>query len=163
MMPIPLHCVHARWGEEDAESLMIDPDGDLYVISKVHGGRGLLAKLPRGGWGAVHPVTIPTNDTAILRLHTSRNDPQGADISPWGGELLVKAEEEVYYYRVPDGDYVGAVGRQVPQVVHTYVRRKSGESVAWNAAGSGFYTLPEGRHPTFHLYMKAAASGHVVG
>ena len=155
--------LHARWGEEDAESLMVDPDGDLYIISKVHGGRGLFAKLPRAGWGATHPVTIPIQDTAILRLHTSNNDPQGADISPSGTELLVKAEEEVYYYSVPDGDYVRAVRDRLPEVVQTYVRRPSGESVAWNAAGSGFFTLPEGKHPTFHLYMKAESPGDIVG
>ena len=61
-------------------------------------------------------------------------------------------------YSLPDrGDYAGAVGRGVPRVVQTYVRRVAGESVAWNAAGSGFYTLPEGRHPTFHFYGKKAA------
>ncbi|KAK7090470.1 uncharacterized protein [Littorina saxatilis] len=151
------------WGEDDAESLMLDPDGDLYVISKVHGGRAVFAKLPRAGWGSNYPVTIPLENTAILRIHTDHNDPQGADISPDGTELLVKTEDEVLYYPVPNRNYVEVVGHQQPHVVSTYVRRSSGESVAWNAAGTGFYTLPEGRHQTFHFYPKVSSGGGIVG
>ncbi|KAK7489213.1 hypothetical protein BaRGS_00019591 [Batillaria attramentaria] len=143
-----------RWNEPDAESLMIDPAGDLYIISKVHGGHALFAKLPASGWGAPHPVDIPASDTARIRLHTDHNDPQGADISPNGQELLVKTEEGVYYYAVPNRDYVNVVGTTDPVRVETYHMRPAGEAVAWSVTGSGFYTLPEGANPTFNFYRK---------
>nr|KAG5701277.1 hypothetical protein BaRGS_020639 [Batillaria attramentaria] len=143
-----------KWREQDAESLMIDPEGNLYIISKVKGGQALFAKLPASGWGASDPEPIPESDTARLNIETNKNDPQGADISPDGTEILVKAEKAVYYYAVPKKDYLKVVRDTEPQKVETYKRRKDGEAVAWKADGSGFYTLPEGENPTFHFYRK---------
>ena len=153
-----------RWGEDDAESLMIDPKGDLYVISKVHRGDALFAKLPPSGWGTSTPVTIPSHDTARLGLHTDHKDPQGGDISPNGRALLVKTEEGLLFYPISANmNYVSEVAAMRFQEVSSYVRRKSGESVAWNVNGTGFYTLPEGRHAVFNYYTVTGEAGSVVG
>lgn len=141
------------WAEDDAESLMIDPSGDLYIISKVHGGDALFAKLPRSGWSSAHPVHVGVHDSVRLGLRTSHNDPQGADLSPDGRYLLVKTEESVVVYEFSAAqDYVSELGQLRPRVVTTYVRRPSGESVAWTGASDGFYTLPEGQNPVFNYY-----------
>jgi len=140
------------WSEPDAESLMVDPQGDLYVISKVKGGNALFAQLPRDGWGATTPVPIPSHMTASINLHTTHHDPQGADLSPDGRQLLVKTEEGVLYYRFTTPNLASEMASWTPQDVTTYVRRKSGEAVAWNVDGTAFYTLPEGLNPVFNMY-----------
>ena len=143
---------------------MIDPKGDLYVISKVHRGNALFARLPPSGWGSSTPVTIPSHDTARLGIHTDHNDPQGADISPNGRALVVKTEEGLLYYPIsPSMNYVSEVAGMRHQDVSTYVRRKSGESVAWNVNGTGLYTLPEGLHSVFNYYTVTGEPGSVVG
>jgi hypothetical protein len=78
---------------------------------------------------------------------------QGADLSQDGLSLLVKTEESVLYYGFPHpGGYVQQLHDVSPILVDTYVRRKAGEAVAWNADGSGFYTLPEGANEYFNYY-----------
>ncbi|KAK7110951.1 uncharacterized protein [Littorina saxatilis] len=152
------------WNEQDAESLMIDPSGDLYIISKLHGGDSLFAKLPRSGWGASTPVPIPSHDTVRLDLNTYSNDPQGADLSPNGRMLLVKEEHGLVFYAFSDNmNYVSELAGMRPTSVGTYVRRKSGEAVAWNVNGTGFYTLPEGEHQVFNFYTISGAPDGLVG
>ena len=82
----PLTC---RWDEPDAEGVIVDPKGEVYVISKVDGGNGLLGKLPSSAWGQYDPVTVPAANTVRLGTYSSRfeRDPRGADLSPdgrWG-------------------------------------------------------------------------------
>ena len=133
---------------------MVDPRGDLYVISKVNDGNALFAKLPASGWESSQGVTVPSADTVRLGLHTDHNDPQGADLSPDGLSMLVKTEEGVLYYDFTDnGDYVRQLAGKRPVEVTTYSRRPSGEAVAWDVNGNGFYTLPEGEHPVFNYYF----------
>lgn len=45
------------WDEHNAETLMVDPHGELYIISKVDGGRG---KYTTSLWrrGRNHPTVI---------------------------------------------------------------------------------------------------------
>ena len=156
--------VACRWGEDNAESLMIDPEGDLFVISKVHGGDALFARLPPSGWGASTPVAIPSHATARLGLHTGHKDPQGGELSPDGRALLVKTEEGLLYYAFSaNRNYVSEMAAMRPQEVSTYVRRASGESVAWNVNGTGFYTIPEGLHPVFNYYTVTGEAGTPIG
>jgi hypothetical protein len=55
---------------------MVDPHGEVYIISKVHGGNARFAHLPASGWGTGNTVTLHDSDTVHLHLHTDHNDPQ---------------------------------------------------------------------------------------
>ncbi|XP_076461681.1 uncharacterized protein LOC143294136 [Babylonia areolata] len=153
------------WSEDDAESLMIDQAGDLYIISKVHGGDALFAKLPPNGWGSAVGVKVGHHDTVRLGLQTTHNDPQGADLSPDGRNMLVKTEEGLLLYQFSSSmDYVAELSQMRGLEVSTYVRRVNGEAVAWNVEGTGFYTLPEGLSPVFNYYtVTGDGAGGVIG
>ena len=58
----------------------------------------MIAELPDAGWGG-NLVTLDLAKTGVMKVTTTHNDPQGADLSPDGKELLLVAEEEVFYYK----------------------------------------------------------------
>ncbi|GFR99407.1 PE-PGRS family protein [Elysia marginata] len=144
------------WSEEDAESLFVTPDARLFIISKVSTGRAMLAQLPASGWGST--VTLDLGNTGILKVTTTHGDPQGADLSPDGTELLIVAEEEVFYYNVPDGDFINAVRTTIPKSVYTYVREPNTEGISWTPDGKGFFVIPRGDNPYVYYYAKDDAS-----
>jgi len=146
-----------RWTEEDCETLMIAPNSQLYVVSKVKGGRAMIAQLPSSAWGGDR-VTLNMAHTGILKVTTDHHDPQGGDISPSGTEMLLVFEDDVMYYSVPDGDFIKAVNNQLPQNLTetVYTRVPSCEAIAWTPQGptEGFYTISEGTNQTIYFYRK---------
>jgi len=142
------------WSEDDAESLFITPDGQLYVVSKVDTGRAMLAKIPSNGWGNNH-VVIDENNSGILKLFTDHHDPQGASLSPDGTELLLVGEEGCWYYSVPNMDFINAVNTQVPQSVATYMPVDDTEAITWDAEGKGFYVFARGKNQYIYYYPRA--------
>ncbi|XP_046575879.1 uncharacterized protein LOC124283886 [Haliotis rubra] len=137
-----------RWSEKESECLMVDPAGNAYVVSRVQGGHGLMAKLPSFGWaGKAVDVTV----TSRLSTTTAHHDPLGCDISPDGKAMLIKAKDDIYYYSVPDGDYVEAAKGQATTVKYD-MKEHLGESVAWTAKGDGYYTVSEGTYQPIYLY-----------
>ncbi|GFO09975.1 PE-PGRS family protein [Plakobranchus ocellatus] len=151
------------WSEPDAESLMVAPDGRLFIISKVNTGRAMIAQLPSDAWGTT--VNLDLGETGILKVITTHHDPQGADISPDGTELVIVAEEEVFYYRVPNGDYINAVRTSIPESIHSYSSEPNTEGIAWAPDGKGFYVIPRGEDQMIYYYPKddAGATGPGVG
>lgn len=145
------------WSEPDAETLMVSPQGKLYVLSKVFLGRGMLAQIPDSAWGNV--VVLDMADTALLKVDTGHYDPQGGSISPDGHEMVVVGEEDVFYYSISDGDYIKAVRTQIPQRVASYVSEKNVEAIAWSPDASGFYTLAKGSDNFIYYYPKAPVVG----
>ncbi|XP_046575903.1 uncharacterized protein LOC124283913 [Haliotis rubra] len=141
--------LHFRWGEPDCECVMVDPAGNTYVVSKVHGGRGLIAKLPSYGWGG---TTVDAGPSQRVPITSTHNDPNGCDISPDGKEMLIKARDAVYYWAVPNGDYVSAV-KTAPATL-PYHPEPRGESVAWTPNGDGYYTLSEGDDQPLYFYKR---------
>ncbi|KAK3800188.1 hypothetical protein RRG08_055809, partial [Elysia crispata] len=144
------------WSEPDAESLFITPDARLFIISKVYTGRAMIAQLPDSGWGST--VTLDLANTGIMKVTTTHNDPQGADLSPDGKELLFVAEEEVFYYSVPDGEFIKAVRTTVPESLYSYIRVPNTEGIAWTPDGKGFHVIARGDNPYIYYYAKDDAS-----
>ncbi|XP_067653870.1 uncharacterized protein [Haliotis asinina] len=148
-MTVPfLDKLQYRWSEQESECLMVDPTGNAYVVSRVLGGHGLMAKLPSFGWGG---ETVDITVSARLSTTTAHHDPLGCDISPDGKAILIKAKDDIYYYPVPDGDYVEAVKGQATTVEYD-MKEHWGESVAWTAKGDGYYTVGEGLYQPVYLY-----------
>ncbi|XP_059158936.1 uncharacterized protein LOC131942968 [Physella acuta] len=145
------------WSEQDAETLMIAPDGRLFIISKVHGGQGAIAQLPSSAWGQGR-VSLDMAQTAKLKLSTTNNDPQGGDISPDGREMLIVAEQNVYYFSVPSGDYIQAVRDTPPARVSSYHPQPATEAIAWSPNGRGFYVMAEGANQKIYFYPKLTGS-----
>lgn len=138
------------WSEEDCETLMVDPKGELYIISKLHGGHGLIGHLPSSGWDTGSRVMV--NTSGRLDINTNTNDPVGGDISPDGTEVIVKTHHNLYYWHVQDRNYLTAL--QQPPAEVEYHDEPQGEAVCWDVKGFGYYTLSEGVGQTLYYYSR---------
>ena len=80
------------WSESDCETLMVDPKGEVYLISKNHNGRGVLFHLPSTAWAkpGSHSHRVHVTSTVAVPTPSSHPDPVAGDISPDGNEVLVK-------------------------------------------------------------------------
>jgi len=150
------------WSEGDSESLFITPDSSLYVMSKVLGGRAFLSQIPDSAWGVKAGVPLDEANAGVLKMSTPHYDPQGASLSPSGTELLIVGEQGLWYYSVPDMDFIKAVNTELPQYVATYIPVPDTECVAWDASAQGFYTFAKGKATYLYYYPRSSSTG-VVG
>ncbi|XP_046364552.2 uncharacterized protein LOC124140820 isoform X2 [Haliotis rufescens] len=143
---------HFTWSEGSSEALMVDRNGDVYILSEATGSGSKLAKLPRNGWGQGHPVTL--SHLLTLPLQTSTLGPVAADISPSGQDLLIKTVNHVYHWHMEDGDVEKALQHPGEQVAyHTEGR---GEAVAWNTDGNGYFTFGQTGNDVMYLFRHRA-------
>ncbi|XP_059169084.1 uncharacterized protein LOC131950898 [Physella acuta] len=143
-----------NWTEPDAETLLLSPDGRFFIVSKVSGGQAKISQLPATAWNSGSVVDLDESKMATLQINTTSNDPQGGDISPDGKQLLLIAEHNIYYFGVPDGDYIKAFENQPPSAVDTYDRVKDSEGIAWAPDQLGFYIIPEGKNISVYYYPR---------
>ncbi|KAK3602251.1 hypothetical protein CHS0354_034488 [Potamilus streckersoni] len=143
--------IHFTWDAEDCETLMVDPKGEIYIISKVVGGKGLIAHIPSSGFDS--GKTVHVSSSAYLSISTSHPDPVGGDISPSGDEILIKTRDSVLYWDMNgSNDYVSVL--QTQPIKLPYINEHQGEAVAWQPDGRGYYTLGEGLHsPLYHYRL----------
>lgn len=139
------------WDQHDCETLLVDPRGEVYVVSKVGPGHhGKFVHLPASAWNQHHHVWV--NDGVYLPITASSNSPVGGDISPSGTELLLKTYGHVYYWSIPDQNYEAHI-HNYPQSLPYHAERQ-GEAVCWKVDGSGFYTLSEGANSVLYFHRR---------
>lgn len=133
----------------DAEALLVDPlTHDIYIVTKREP-QVVLYRLPYpqpfGGRMEVAPQ-------GILAL----TGVSAGDVSPDGGEILLKTLSGIFYWRIRPGaswlETLQGLPHRVP-----YVREPQGEALAWAADGSGYFTLSEkvlGLAPHVYFYPR---------
>ncbi|XP_052761671.1 uncharacterized protein LOC128204300 [Mya arenaria] len=140
------------WDQYDCETIMVDEQGEVYVISKVMSwNQPKLAHLPRHAWGTNQRVNVSMG-VFLPELTSNRDNPTAGDISPDGTEVLLKTYQQVLYWHVPDRDYFRHMARR-PAVL-LYIRERQGEAVCWDAASTGYYTLGEDVNATLYYYRR---------
>lgn len=120
---------------KDTESLMIDPKTrDLFILSK----REDPVVVYRLGYP--YPVdSLVTLDSITTVAHAQIC---GGDISGDGQEILVKNYENVFYWKLKNGETIGQAFKR-PPVVLPYEEEPQGEAITFARDGSGYYTLSE--------------------
>lgn len=149
------------WAEPNCDTMLVDPQGIVYVISSKVGGHGVMGKLPNSGWTSGDQRVKPerTVVTSAVASFTPPNPdwfnegPTGADISSDGKEMLIRTYEQVLYWYVPDGDYLTAASNQTGRPVTSHPEPQ-GEGVAWTPDGKGYYTTSEGLHPYIYYFER---------
>jgi len=139
------------WDQHDCETVMIDPHGEVYVVSKVHPGQHCkLVHLPSRLWGDAHHEWVP--DGVIMKITSNSNNPVGGDISPNGKEVVIKAYGHVYYWSTPDSNYAAHLAEMPVNL--PYHQEPQGEAVCWDQKGEGYYTLSEGHNQPLYYYRR---------
>jgi hypothetical protein len=130
--------------------LLVDPQGEVYIISKVNGSPAKAAHLPRSGWNS-GTVVFLTNWVS-LTFFTHHPDPTGGDLSPNGRELLVVSHGKMRYWYISNGNVLAALSRPPTEV--PYHNEGQGEAVCWDASGQGYFTLAEGKNLPLYYYSR---------
>lgn len=149
--------LHFSWDEQNAETLMVDPQANLYVVSKVSNGHhAKITRIPKSAWGSGHTYNANDNAAHTVHMTSPHNDPVGGDISPDGHEVLLKQQDHVLYYFVPDGNILKALDDRTA-IDEPYRHERQGEAVCWDNHGSGYYTLSEGTHVDLNYYKRTSS------
>ncbi|XP_060066355.1 uncharacterized protein LOC132546649 [Ylistrum balloti] len=136
----------------DAETLMVDPKSNIYVISKVSDGQGKVGTIASSVWNSSQ-VPIILSNLITLPLSTGSDDPTGGDISPDGHEILLQTHHQIFHWQVTNGLTIFDTFRENPVGVPFHYVSHAG-AVAWDAIGRGYYTASEGHHRTLYYYAK---------
>lgn len=132
---------------------MVDPKGNVFLISKVHGGLGQLAQIPASAFTTGGTYQISSSTTLHIPP-TTHNDPVGGDISPNGQEVLIRTHNSLYYWRVDNMDYLTVLSTVDPVEV-SHVKEHQGEAVAWGALGNGYFTCSEGHNQPLYYFRRS--------
>ncbi|KAL4231295.1 hypothetical protein ACF0H5_008875 [Mactra antiquata] len=143
------------WWQYDCETIMVDPTGEVYVVSKVCAGSHALFQLvPSSAWGLENRTWV--TGAVSVPITSQRLGPVGGDMSPDGREILLKTYESMYYWNIADDNYYEGI--QKPPKVLPYREEPLGEAVGFALDGSGYYTLSEGTNATLYFYKRAESS-----
>ncbi|XP_062595967.1 uncharacterized protein LOC134257355, partial [Saccostrea cucullata] len=138
------------WSEEESQTLMVDPRGEVYLISVGHNGHGMVSHLPSSAWGNPDPVDIES--TQFLQVHSHHHDPLSGDIRQDGSELLIQEKSHIYLFEIEGGDVMRSLTK-TPVEVPFHIDGLT-EAVCWSADGQKYYTLPEGHDPKLYVYSR---------
>jgi hypothetical protein len=133
-------------GARDAETLMVDTNGDLYIISK----REIRSRLYR-----VAASELTKFGTAVLRFKTEL--PWGwataGDILSDGSEIVVRGYNNVSVWHRPSGSNLWEAfkGKEHKVPVAT---EPQGEAIAYATDGLGYYTVSEGLNQPIYYYKR---------
>lgn len=134
---------------------MVDPSGNVILVSKVHGGQGKVGIIPASAFAAAGTTYQISQSTALRIPPTTHNDPVGGDISANGKEVLLRTHDSLYYWRVDDMDYLRALSTTDPVVV-SHIKEHQGEAVAWDALGNGYFTCSEGHNQPLYYFRRSS-------
>lgn len=138
-------------GSHNAESLMVAPDGTLYIITKLAPGSGgnVEATGPsdvfRIAGDAFHQTSVATAQKVTTLSVPQRGEPalSAAAAHPCGLGFLVRTYDRVYEFLVPPGAAFEGAFAATPTVVAMPDESQS-EGIDYLANGRGFVTSGEG-------------------
>jgi hypothetical protein len=141
-------------GATDAEALMVDPvNGDLYILAKESPTTRL--------FGAAAASLVEGATVSLTPLGTvAFGRPSAADISPLGGEILVRDEDRIRLYVRGEGQTIAAALAGTPLVLPVIgtPTESNGEAIAFDWDGNNYYTVSEGRDPAFYYFHRTSKS-----
>ena len=132
----------------DAETLLVDPlSGDLLLVTKRDAlNRVYRAPAPGPGHQSIALEFVGAMSWGDVTGGAGLTGAVGGDVSPDGLEVLIKVYAGIYLYDRPIGTplWQALVG-SVPFSNPPYTPEPQGEAIAFDADGTGFFTLSEAR------------------
>jgi len=133
----------------DAETLMVDTNGDIYIITK-----GALDFTNGSGDSKVFKLDIATNVANYVTDVSAFEDGEyiflnpitGGDISSDGTSILIRTYEKIYKFNksgTGEASVRAAINGEFVAVAYERELVEQGEAVAWAADGLGYYTISE--------------------
>ncbi len=128
-------------GPRDTEAFLVDPiSRDIYVFSKNEKKKIRVFRLP-------YPQSTSEVTKAEFVMYLPIVKVNAADISADGREILIKNYTHVYYWRKEPNEPIPSALEREPLSL-PYTTEPQGESVAFDRAGEGYFTLSEEHNHT---------------
>lgn len=138
-------------GNRNAETIMVDPiSRDIYIVSKEDDTKVYRLAFPYTFYSA------PTSNVDTLEVIVSLpfgGSATGGDISPTGGEILIKSSRVIYYWKRKYGETIEEALKHEIKTV-PYFKEPQGEAVTWASDSTGYYTISEGLFPHLYFYPR---------
>ncbi len=123
-------------GARNAEALLVNGAGDIYVITKESNKAG------------IYKVTFPQstseeNTLSKLGELSITGEIVGGDAQH---SVLLKTYTQIFYWEGTaqnNGQYETLLLQNTPMVIENYIAEPQGEAIAWEQHEQGFYTLSE--------------------
>lgn len=123
-------------GARNAEALLVNNSGDIYIITKENNKAGIYkASFPQS--------TTEVNTLSKLGELVITGEIVGGDAQH---SILLKTYTQILYWEgTPqnNGQYETLLLQNTPVVVDNYIAEPQGEAIAWDQNEQGFYTLSE--------------------
>lgn len=141
---------HYEDGSHNAESLMVAPDGTVYVITKLAPGTG--GNVRADGPSSVYRLPVPLSSGAVATAREVATLPvpaagdqaaSAAAAHPCGLGFLLRTYDRVYEFRVPAGASFEDAFAATPRVVAMPSEPQS-EGIDYRSDGRGFVSSGEG-------------------
>lgn len=141
-------------GAYDSETLLVDPQsGDLFCITK----NLLLNRIYRAA-----AADLATGGPIVLTYVGDLDFPvpSAGEISPNGGEILIRNEDLAHLYTRLPGQSVADALSTAPRVVPVIGRptEPNGEAIAFEPSGDGYYTISEGISPPLFYFHRTSVT-----
>jgi len=143
-------------GPRDAETLMIDTNGDMYVIAK------------RLTPGKVYRAPFPQSTTSVNILeHVGQLpwdliQPTGGDIATDGSAIIVRGYFRMDLWLRPAGANIGGVLSQ-PGCTVPWVIEPQGEAVCFRNSLLDYATVSEGNNPAINFFNRDLLAPTIEG
>jgi hypothetical protein len=138
-------------GSHNAESLMVAPDGTIYIVTKLAPGSG--GSVAATGPSSVYRLAASISSSSAARATkvATLAVPQSGELAasaaaahPCGEGFLLRTYDRVYEFVTPAGmGFEAAFGVQ-PKLVSTTTDEPQSEGIDYRADGRGFITSGEG-------------------
>ncbi|HKU40847.1 MAG TPA: hypothetical protein VJR89_21950, partial [Polyangiales bacterium] len=145
-------------GSHNAESLMVGPDGSLYIVTKLAPGSG--GKVAANGVSSIYKLaasTLSASASARATKVASLTVPMTGDLAasaaaahPCGQGFLLRTYNKVYEFITPQGASFESAFTVMPTVVAMPDEPQS-EGIDYRADGRGFVTSGEGANAPLML------------
>jgi hypothetical protein len=141
---------HYEDGSHNAESLLVGPDGTVYVLTKLAPGSG--GNVRADGPSSVYRLQSPLSSGQVTTAHKVTTLPvpasgdqaaSAAAAHPCGLGFLLRTYDRVYEFRVPAGASFEDAFTAAPQVVAMPDEPQS-EGIDYRSDGRGFVSSGEG-------------------
>jgi hypothetical protein len=142
-------------GARDAEAMFVDPiTGDLFILTKASTSRVYTASKSQ----------LDTNNSFTLTFVRTLafNVPDAADISPNGGEIIVRQENLAGLWVRTNGQSINsAFGGTAISIPVTGVANgePNGEALTFDSVGSGYFTISEGTTQPLRHFARTTNDG----
>lgn len=134
-------------GPQDAEALMVAPNGDVYVVTK--------RLTPNHIYRLKAPLVAGRTLTAEYQGDVAMGWITAGDISPDGRAILLRNPLMANLWPWPEGQTLAQALSQAPSRVPANLELQ-GEAICWGWQGRGYFTLSEGQRPWVNFYSPIA-------